>query len=104
MLISDEHLRGKSVLGADGKAIGEVVGITLDSEGWQIASLQVRLRRGIGDHLGMPHKRFSSPEIDIPRQALQSVGDAVILSISVDSLRELAGVHAEPEAEAAPAH
>lgn len=92
------------MIGADGRAIGEVVGILLDSEGWQVSALQVRLRKGVGEHLGMKHKMFSSPEIEIPRQALQSVGDAVVLSISVDSLRELAGVHPVPEAQPAPAH
>ncbi len=92
------------MIGADGRAIGEVVGILLDSDGWQISALQVRLRKGVGEHLGMKSKMFSSAEIEIPRQALQSVGDAVVLSISVDSLRELAGAHAAPEAEPAPAH
>ncbi len=91
MQISDERLRGRTVIGADGRAIGEVVGLIVDSEGWQLAALQVRLRRAISESIGLKKGVFSGATVDVPRQALQSVGDAVILSISLDSLREIAG-------------
>ena len=40
MRLSDENLRGKTVIGADGQAVGEVATLFLDSDGWRIESLQ----------------------------------------------------------------
>ena len=39
MRLSDENLRGRTVIGADGQAIGEVAALFLDSEAWGIAAI-----------------------------------------------------------------
>jgi len=47
MRLSDENLRGRTVVGADGQAVGEVAALFLDSDGCGIRSLQVKLRDGV---------------------------------------------------------
>lgn len=89
MRISDVDLRGRSVIGADGRAIGEILGVTIDSDGWRVDSLRVKLRREVRESLGVSRRLFGSSTTDIPIRAVQSVSDAVILSVSVDNLREL---------------
>lgn len=89
MYISDADLRGRTVLGADGRAIGEITSVMIDSDGWRLQSLQVKLRREVREQLGVSRKLFGSPMVDIPIRAVQSVSDAVILSVSVDSLKDL---------------
>ena len=96
MRISGDSLRGRTVIGADGRAIGEVTNILFDSEGWKVECLEVKLRREVGDELGVSHRMFQSATLEIPIRAVQSIGDAVVLSSSIEKLRELANPPAEP--------
>lgn len=89
MRLSDANLRGRTVIGADGQAVGEVAALFLDSEAWGIQSLQVRLRKEIADRIGASHTMFHAGTIEIPIRLIQSVGDAVVLSIPVDGLRQV---------------
>jgi sporulation protein YlmC with PRC-barrel domain len=100
MRLSDENLRGRTVIGADGQAVGEVAALFLDSDAWGIQSLQVKLRKEIADRLGASRTVFHAGTVEIPIRLIQSVGDAVVLSIPVDGLRQVL-----PEvAEAAAVH
>ena len=90
MRLSDETLRGRTVIGADGQAIGDVAALFLDSEAWAIESLQVKLRKDVADRLGASRSVFRAGTIEIPVRLIQSVGDAVVLSIPVDGLRQVA--------------
>jgi len=89
MRLSDESLRGRTVIGADGQAIGEVAAIFLDSEAWAVESLHVKLRKGVADSLGASRTIFSAGTVEIPVRLVQSVGDAIVLAIPVDGLREV---------------
>jgi sporulation protein YlmC with PRC-barrel domain len=100
MRISDEALRGRTVIGADGHAIGEVTRLFMETHGWQVEALEVRLRKPIAEQLGATHSFFRAGSLEIPVNLIQSVGDAVVLSVRVDGLRAVL-----PAAdEAAPAH
>jgi len=52
MRLSDENLRGRTVIAADGQAIGEVAALFLDSDAWRVESLQIKLRKDVADQLG----------------------------------------------------
>jgi sporulation protein YlmC with PRC-barrel domain len=77
MRLSDENLRGRTVIAADGQAIGEVAGEFLDSEAWRLESLQVKLRNEVADQLGATRSLFHPGTLEIPVRMIQSVGDAV---------------------------
>jgi sporulation protein YlmC with PRC-barrel domain len=89
MRLSDESLRGRTVIGADGQAIGEVAAIFLDSEAWAVESIRVRLRKGVADRVGASRNIFSAGTVEIPVRLVQSVGDAIVLAIPVEGLREV---------------
>ena len=89
MRISDDDLRGKTVIGADGQAIGQIASLCLDSEGWSVDAVQVTLRRQTAERLGASRSLFHRGAIEIPVRLIQSVGDAVVLSVPVDGLRQL---------------
>jgi sporulation protein YlmC with PRC-barrel domain len=101
--LSDETMKGKPVVGADGQVIGEVASLFLDSEAWRIESLQVKLRRETADRLGASRGIFHAGTIEIPVRVVQSVGDAVVLTVEVADLRQLLPVDGErapaPESE-----
>ena len=101
MRLSDDNLRGRTVIAADGDAIGEVSAIFLDGAAWSVEALQVTLRKEIADHLGAPRSMFRAGTVEIPVRLIQSVGDAVVLAVAVDGLRQVLPGAGEP---AGPAH
>ncbi len=89
MRISDENLRGRTIIAADGQVIGEIVALFIDSDAWRVASLQVKLRNDIADQLGADRTVFHAGALEIPVRMIQSAGDTVVLSVPVDALRKV---------------
>jgi sporulation protein YlmC with PRC-barrel domain len=87
MRISDENLRGRTVIAADGQALGEVVAIFLDTETWRVDSLKAKLRNEVADQIGAARDIFHAGTVEIPIRMVQSVGDAVVLSVATQELR-----------------
>ncbi len=89
MRLSDENLRGRTVIAADGQVIGEVGAIFLDSDAWQVESLQIKLRKEVADQVGATRGMFHAGTLELPVRMVQSVGDAVVLSIPTEELRQV---------------
>ena len=89
MRLSDDNLRGRTVIASDGLAIGEVGALFLDSEAWRVESIQVKLRKDIADRLGADRGMFHAGVLEIPIRMVQSVGDAIVLSVAADELRQV---------------
>jgi sporulation protein YlmC with PRC-barrel domain len=85
----DTDLHGRTVIGSDGLAIGELSACFIDSETWRVASLQVKLRRDVADRLGAGRNLFHAAAVEIPIRLVQSVGDAILLAVPVDELRQV---------------
>lgn len=89
MRLSDENLRGRTVIASDGLAIGEIAALFLDADAWRVESLHVKLRKDIADRLGAERSMFHAGALEIPIGLVQSVGDAVVLAVPVDDLRQV---------------
>ena len=89
MRLSDENLRGRTVIAADGQAIGDVAALFLDSDAWRVESLQIKLRKEVADQLGAARGLFHAGTLELPVRMVQSVGDAVVLSIPALELRQV---------------
>jgi sporulation protein YlmC with PRC-barrel domain len=89
MRLSDENLRGRTVIAADGQAIGEVSALFLDSDAWQVESLRIKLRKEVADQLGATRGIFQAGTLELPVRLIQSVGDAVVLSVPTPELRQI---------------
>ena len=101
MRLSDENLRGRTIIAADGQVVGELAALFLDSETWRVESLHIKLGKSIADQLGADRSVFRAGTLEIPVRMVQSVGDAVVLSVPVDRLREvLPSARAEAEGAA----
>jgi len=96
MRLSDENLRGRTVIAADGLAVGEIAALFLDSVAWSVESIQVKLRKEIADQLGASRTIFHAGTIEVPIRLIQSVGDAVVLSVPVAGLREVLPGEGDP--------
>jgi sporulation protein YlmC with PRC-barrel domain len=88
MHVSDEHLRGRTVIAADGQAIGEVAALVIDPAAWTIVTLQVKLNKMAAEQLGASHGLLRAATIELPVKVVQSVGDAVLLSLPTQELRQ----------------
>jgi sporulation protein YlmC with PRC-barrel domain len=100
MRLSDETLRGRTVISSDGLAVGQVAALFLNSEGWQVESLVVTLRREAAERLGVSRNVFRPGTLEVPIAVIQSVGDAVVLSVGLDALRASAAAAPDPDAPA----
>jgi sporulation protein YlmC with PRC-barrel domain len=88
MRLSDANLRGLVVIGADGQALGDVDALLLDTATWSVDSLRVKLRKEAAERIGASRTMFRAATIEIPIRLIQSVGDAVLLTVAAEGLRE----------------
>jgi sporulation protein YlmC with PRC-barrel domain len=89
MRLSDENLRGRTVIAADGQAIGEVAALFFDSDAWRVESLQIKLRKEVAGQLGAARGLFHAGRLELPVRLVQSVGDAIVLSVPALELRQV---------------
>jgi sporulation protein YlmC with PRC-barrel domain len=88
MQVSDEHLRGRTVIAADGQAIGEVAAMFIDTSTWIIVALQIKLSKSAAEQIGAARGLLRAATVELPVRMVQSVGDAVLLSIPTLELRQ----------------
>ena len=89
MQVSDEHLRGRSVIAADGQAIGEVAALFIDTSAWTIICLQIKLSKLVAEQIGATRGILHAATLDLPVRMVQSVGDTVLLSVPTLELRQV---------------
>jgi sporulation protein YlmC with PRC-barrel domain len=83
----EETVRGRKVVAADGQIVGEVADLMVNYGTWQVESVRVKLIKEIADNLGVSRSIIRAATIDLPVSAVQSVGDAVLLSVPTGKLR-----------------
>lgn len=77
------------MIAADGQAIGEITALFFDSDAWKVESLRVKLRNEVADQLGAARGMFHAGTLEMPIRMVQSVGDAVVLSVASHELRQV---------------
>jgi sporulation protein YlmC with PRC-barrel domain len=89
MQASDEQLRGRTVIAADGQAIGEVAALFIDTSTWTILALQIKLTKAAAEQLGATHGLLRAATFELPVRMVQSVADTVLLSVPTLELRQV---------------
>ncbi len=98
----EDQVKGRTVIDASGASVGEVDALYLDSDsldrgGLRVSAIRVKLHAEIADAIGVSRGTFRAGSLDVPAEALQALGDAVLLSVTVSSLvQRAAAEHAEP--------
>jgi sporulation protein YlmC with PRC-barrel domain len=88
MRLSDDSLRGRAVISADGLAIGEITLLFVDCQQWHVEALGIKLGKDVADRLGADRSFFHAGALEIPTTMVQSVGDSIVLSVGIDELRK----------------
>jgi sporulation protein YlmC with PRC-barrel domain len=96
----EDDLRGRTVIDGDGRAIGLVDGVLVDSQSWRVEAFRVKLRREAAEEVGMAYRVFGGTALDLPITLVHAAGDAIILNVPTSALRDL--VPAERAEHAAP--
>jgi sporulation protein YlmC with PRC-barrel domain len=88
MILSIDDIRGRTIVAADGIVIGELTAVSVDTDTWRIDSIEAKLRKEVADLLGAHRGLFQAGMVKVPINQVQSVGDAVLLSVAGDELRD----------------
>jgi sporulation protein YlmC with PRC-barrel domain len=88
MQVSDEYLRERTVIAADGQSIGEVNALSIDTTGWVVGALQIKLSKSTAEQVGASRSLLQAATLELPVRMVQSVGDAVLLSVPTLELRQ----------------
>ncbi len=68
--------------------VGEAATVCIDTQSWRVESVRVKLRKEVADQVGAERSLFQAGFVEIPVSKIQSVGDALLLSVSVSGLHE----------------
>ncbi len=99
MRLTDDNLRGRTIIAADGQVVGETTALILESDTWKVEALQARLGKEIADEIGADRGLFRAGFLEIPVRIVQSIGDTVVLSVPTEGLREMLAEDAPADAE-----
>ena len=83
--MSFDKLSGKFVICAGGFDLGEVNGVDIDTNTWQVTHLHVKLSKSASGDLGF-QKRFGSSTVCVPIALVSKVGDNILLNKCLDEL------------------
>jgi sporulation protein YlmC with PRC-barrel domain len=81
------NIRGRTVISADGQAVGRVDDVVVNIDTWRVESVHLKLNKGVADKLGVHRGKLQAGTIDLPVHMVQSVGDHVVLSVPTSELR-----------------
>ena len=88
MYVPLERLRGRTVLDARGSILGRVRAPLVDLETWLVDTLRVTPTRSVAGELGLAWSWWKRPTFDVKTGLVHAAGDAIILRVSLDELRD----------------
>ncbi|HZW83313.1 MAG TPA: hypothetical protein VFF14_07860 [Candidatus Deferrimicrobium sp.] len=85
VLTNFNKLSGMFVICAGGFDLGNINGMEINTDTWQVTHLHVKLSKAASEDLGFK-KRFRSSTVCVPVSLIAQYGDNVLLNKSIDEL------------------
>lgn len=79
----------KEVISADAKIIGTVGGIAVDSDNWKVPAVQLIVKKGNEEALGLKKKAIGTQKVYIATTQVSSVTDTVTLAVKMDQVKDV---------------
>jgi sporulation protein YlmC with PRC-barrel domain len=76
----------RNVLTTDGRRIGQMTGVLVDTSTWKVQAIVVKLEKAILDELNIKKPIFSTPSVSIPVDLVSKASDVVQLNGEFSSL------------------
>ena len=89
MQFAESVVPGRMVVAAGGQTLGNVETLSINSETWKVDFIQVKLTSEASEQFGIYWNYFHAGRIYVPTRLVHSVSDSVLLSVTVDELREV---------------
>ena len=61
----------------------------IDTSAWTIVALQIKLLKAVAEQVGAAHGMLRAATLELPVRMVQSVGDAILLSVPTLELRQV---------------
>jgi sporulation protein YlmC with PRC-barrel domain len=87
MMLNFNSTEKKQVMTTDGKIVGVMAGCVVDNTNWSVVTLSIELSKEVSDFLGTKGTMLKSPVVGINPSRVGTVGDAVMLNVSLGDLR-----------------
>lgn len=88
MRLSDSNIRGRTVISADGTAVGTITELFISAAEWRIEAIAIELHKDVADRIGAARTMFRHATLELPVTVIQSMSDTVVLTVDVEHLRE----------------
>lgn len=85
-LVSFNKLDGMQIISSKAHILGEVKGVDINTESWQVTHIYVKLDNEAAIKLGFK-KRFRSSKICIPISMVKAVGEFITINASFEDLK-----------------
>lgn len=85
-LVSYEKLEGMQIISSKAHILGELTGVEIKTNNWQVTHLYVKLDKEPAIKLGYK-KRFGSSKICIPVSIVKAVGELITIDASFEDLK-----------------
>jgi sporulation protein YlmC with PRC-barrel domain len=89
VLTNSIKLKGMKIFGAKGYVVGEVEGLEVDPENWQVIGLKVSLADDAATELGFKRPFLSKVVIILPSNIVSQVGNFITLDEELENLESL---------------
>ena len=84
-MVSFKDLSDKFVICAGGFDLGQINGVEINVDTWQVTQLHINLSKSASEDLGFK-KRFRSSTVCLPVSLVSKVGDNILLNKCLDEL------------------
>ena len=89
MLLEDGKLRGKKVITADGREVGEIGALEIELDVWKVQWLELKLLRDVLEALKLKKPLFGTVHARLAPERVRNVTDNVVLTIDFEQLGAL---------------
>ena len=85
-MVSFDKISGKFVICAGGFDLGELNGVEMNTDNWQVTHLHVKLSKPASEDLGFKKRFIISSTVCVPTSLVSKVGDNILLNKTLDEL------------------
>lgn len=86
MRLTDEDLRKRRVIAADGTEVGQCAGLVFDTETMAVVAVRVRVHAAVSRAQGSRKPLIGRAELTVPVEQVSGIADAVILRPTTSQL------------------